>query len=378
MDKNRLFFLFIIGCLVITGCGGGWAYTVDSTFHDDFSIKAKMLGEYAELEDADSSCDKGIPLEIALYQNGIRVIESAEIVAKDGQSFALDDQDFIQPICANEDGTLTFGDEVITPVTVRIQEKEESRGEQQIQDVTATVSSVLGLDMDNLAGVPLTGQIYKHVVLIFLDGVGYHTYLKSLGLGLIPNISSDAEILSAVTVYPPRTSTSSAALMTGLMPNDSGVFKSGIRSTEAPTMFDRAAEKGLSSIAIEGEALAFNMRNTQAILSGDRDQNGSTDDNTFQNAMEALENGVPQLTWIHFHGIDDRGHAYGPNTDEVLEKVAEVDGYVGQIIEILPSDTLIIIFADHGMHSIQEEDELGNHGNLIHADMVIPIIIKTK
>ena len=252
----------------------------------------------------------------------------------------------------------------------------------KIQDVTATAVYALGLEMDGLYGTSLVDQTYEHVALIFLDGFSYKTYQQALSENLIPNIARDATVYQAITVYPPRTTTSSAALLTGLTPNESGVNITGVRTTEARTIFDAATEKGITSIAIEGESLAFNLRNTTPVLSGDRDNNGATDDNTFENAMGVLSEGVPDLAWIHFHGIDDLGHYTGPITDEVLDKVVEVDGYVGQILDILPENTLIIIFADHGMHYEyeyeEEEEKFGNHGNLIYEDMVVPIIIQTK
>jgi len=59
---------------------------------------------------------------------------------------------------------------------------------------------------------------------------------------------------------------------------------------------------------------------------------------------------------------------------------------VGQLLAALPADTLIVIFADHGMHRVEpalsvaegEEGRLGNHGNLIERDMFIPIFVAAK
>jgi predicted AlkP superfamily pyrophosphatase or phosphodiesterase len=48
---------------------------------------------------------------------------------------------------------------------------------------------------------------------------------------------------------------------------------------------------------------------------------------------------------------------------------------VGQLLDALPAGTLVVIFADHGMHQVEEEGRLGNHGNLIERDMFIPIIV---
>ena len=121
--------------------------------------------------------------------------------------------------------------------------------------------------------------------------------------------------------------------------------------------------------------MPFNLSNSEIILSGDKDGNGSTDDNVFLNTLSIIETGLPNLLYIHFHGIDDMGHAYGPNSTEVWEKIEEIDGYLEEIIHLLPKDCMVITFSDHGMHGIAGKNDKGNHGNLIDEDMVVFINI---
>nr|HPL30836.1 alkaline phosphatase family protein [Anaerolineae bacterium] len=113
-------------------------------------------------------------------------------------------------------------------------------------------------------------------------------------------------------------------------------------------------------------------------LSGDRDGNGSTDDNVAANALAAIAAGPPDLLFVHWHGIDDAGHTYGPGAPQEVAKIAEVDAALGQIVSALPSQTLIVVVADHGMHLVQEEGRLGNHGHLVERDMFVPIVITVK
>ncbi len=169
-----------------------------------------------------------------------------------------------------------------------------------------------------------------------------------------------------------------AALLTGAPPQINGVDGRSTRSTEVETLFDVASAAGLDVVAVEGEALAFNLRGAEPQLSGDRDGNGSTDDNVLANALAVLEAGMPDLFFVHFHGIDDAGHTYGPGAPEEESTIREVDAAVGQILASLPAETLIIIFADHGMHLVEEDGRLGNHGNLIERDMFIPIWVVQK
>ncbi len=73
--------------------------------------------------------------------------------------------------------------------------------------------------------------------------------------------------------------------------------------------------------------------------------------------------------------IDDMGHGYGENSPEYEAALIRVDGYIADIVDILPSNTLIVILADHGMHTTAEG---GNHGTLTAADMLIPVTFIQK
>jgi predicted AlkP superfamily pyrophosphatase or phosphodiesterase len=89
---------------------------------------------------------------------------------------------------------------------------------------------------------------------------------------------------------------------------------------------------------------------------------------------------MPGLLFVHFHGIDDAGHTYGPGASQEEAAIRGVDAAVGQLLDALPADTLILIFADHGQHRVVEEgeEELGNHGHLVERDIFIPIWIVKK
>jgi len=94
--------------------------------------------------------------------------------------------------------------------------------------------------------------------------------------------------------------------------------------------------------------------------------------------MRVLQEESPDLLWVHFHGIDDVGHTCGPDSPEWMDKAAEVDEAIGQIWDALPSGTLVIAFADHGMHPVDEAGRLGNHNSLLAVDSFIPLIIALK
>ncbi|MFN7181033.1 ectonucleotide pyrophosphatase/phosphodiesterase [Hyphomonas sp.] len=62
----------------------------------------------------------------------------------------------------------------------------------------------------------------------------------------------------------------------------------------------------------------------------------------------------PRFAAIYFDRVDTAGHYTGPRSDKTKEAVAEVDGYVGQLVAGLETrgllaSTTIIVVSDHGM-----------------------------
>lgn len=367
--QKRTHFIALLLVLLLSACAPNWTVELagpDSTLTVDHT-RLQELESFAE--------DDAVPLERVLWESGYSVIETVTVTRTDGDS-----ETFAWPNVAEDalwqfDGEVVVGETTFTPERIAVTPHlDATQITAQITDLAPTAAAALGL----LAPAKATGDVLTdvradHVLLLFLDGFGYVRYTEALADGLIPNLATLPAPQRALTVYPPCTSVASAAILTGAEPAANGVDRRGIRTTEAETLLDVAAGAGLNVKAVEGNALAFNMRNAEIELSGDKDGDGSTDDNVLTNALAVLETGMPDLFWVHFHGIDDAGHTYGPGTSEEAATIREVDVAVGEILAALPGNTLVLIFADHGMHPVNEEGRLGNHGNLIARDMVIPI-----
>ena len=69
------------------------------------------------------------------------------------------------------------------------------------------------------------------------------------------------------------------------------------------------------------------------------------------------------------------GHGFGPDSPEYQQALVRVDVYLEDIYTKLPEDSLIAIFADHGMHATLDG---GNHGTLTPDDLIIPILFIKK
>jgi hypothetical protein len=324
-----------------------------------------------------SDDEQEVALEYVLYAAGYDLVESVHLVSETGDTWSVIWEEGADSVWWTMKGELRIGEQSIRPERIEVVPLvPPAPVTAHITDIAPTLAAALGRPAPSEAtGRALDAAPAEHVVLLFLDGFGYVRYLEAREAGLIPVLGALAPPHPALTTYPPVTSVSSASMVTGAPPSVHGATHRGIRRTEVETIFDVIAEAGLTSAAVEGNALAFNLPRTEIILSGDRDGDGSTDDNVLANALEVIRQGMPEFLWIHFHGIDDAGHTYGPGAPEEAATIRAVDGYVGEILAELPESTLVMIVADHGMHSVEEDGRSGNHGHLIARDMLIPIFV---
>lgn len=79
------------------------------------------------------------------------------------------------------------------------------------------------------------------------------------------------------------------------------------------------------------------------------------------------------LTFVYFSDPDVAGHTYGWGSEEYHKKVAELDGYVGQILKYLQDndrlkDTVVFLVSDHGGTG-------KGHGHETMQDMETPLLI---
>ena len=374
--------IVLAACLILVGCGGGWQTTVVGPDGAETIISRATWRDSEAFvgEDSDDTKDESLLLERILYQHGYTLIETLTLADADGATRTFDWAAVAGNVRWQKNGTLTIDGETLR--ASRIEGSPPALAAAvtaSLTDIAPTAAAALGLSAPSQAtGRALIDAQASHVLLLFLDGFGYVRYTEARHAGFIPTLSALGDPAVGLSVYPPSTAIATAMMLTGAPPAINGAVLRGTRTTEAETLFDVAGQAGLHVIAVEGNALAFNLRNADITLSGDRDSNGRTDDNVHANALAALEAGMPDILWVHFHGIDDVGHTYGPNTPEDDAAIAYVDSAVGDILAALPPDTLALIFADHGMHAVQEEGRLGNHGNLIARDMLVPVWVVVR
>ncbi len=376
--RQHLAFAILAALLLLpAGCRPRWEAIVVGPDGARTTVDREQIAAWAELS---GEGEEAVPPDRALAASGYRLVASVTLTCTDGTRHALDWAAVPDGARWSAGGPLDLGEVACAPAELRAAPAADRLAEVQMEitDVAPTAAGALGLSAPAQAtGHPRTTAPARHVLILFLDSFGYVRYTEALAEGLIPNLAELGEPLLGLTTYPPVTASASASLLTGAPPKVHGATSRRTRSTEAQTLFDVVAEAGMRGVAVEGDALSFNLRSADVTLSGDRNADGSTDDEVLANALAAIDAGMPELLWIHFHGIDDAGHTYGPGAPEEEETIRRVDAAVGEILAALPPGTLVVIVADHGMHAVTEAGRLGNHGRLIERDVLIPIFVRT-
>jgi predicted AlkP superfamily pyrophosphatase or phosphodiesterase len=370
MLMRRRYVVVLALLILLAACARPWAIEVSWDGEPIGAITPERWRAWAEAFPEELRDNRDLPLERALWEMGITSIESVTIGETSRPWAEVADDAWLR-----NNGRIELNGAVQQAAVLALTSPPEAAlVTAHVTDVAPTICRALGVGAPaSSTGTALDTLSAERAVFIFLDGLGYRRYQVGRPRSLMPYLDSLGQPHLALTVYPSVTRVVSAAFLTGAPPAVNGVRSRDMRDTASETVFDVLAANGMTGVAVEGESIPFNLRNAEVILSGDRDGNGHTDDNTFANAMNVVMERMPDFLWVHFHGIDDMGHTYGPDAVEVDIKMAEVDGYVRDLIAALPEDTLVVIASDHGMHAVDEEGRLGNHGTLQPDDILVPI-----
>lgn len=227
----------------------------------------------------------------------------------------------------------------------------------------APAASIMDLYHDSLAYI----QNGQKVMAILVDGFSYIQFEKALEQGYI-SFSDPGSVKKALSVYKPVTNSGLAAMLTGVPPYKNGVYSRDERELKAPDIFEVIAELGKSSVMIEGN-IGILDTSIEPVLNTDSDDDGDTDDEIFETALGLSRDGH-DMVFIHFHGLDDRGHDFGDLDPKTLKYVKTIDSYIKELAKHW--DGKIIITADHGMHGYGSS---GDHGEFRFEDLIVPYIV---
>jgi len=209
----------------------------------------------------------------------------------------------------------------------------------------------------------------ERVMIILIDGWGwemfqYFRHLQPFVSGKNPQ--------PALAAYPPITPVGLATIITGQLPNVHGINSRNDRMINdgVTDIFALASDFGRRVVYVQGHTNPIGT-SIMPIFSLAVEGRYRTDDVVFANVKRNLD---ADFLFIHFHGIDDNAHAYGPYAVEVGEKMAQLDGYINYLADNWGVGNVIIV-ADHGLHRVYDNPgRLGDHFKVSHEDMIVPFV----
>ncbi|OWF48847.1 bis(5'-adenosyl)-triphosphatase enpp4-like [Mizuhopecten yessoensis] len=91
--------------------------------------------------------------------------------------------------------------------------------------------------------------------------------------------------------------------------------------------------------------------------------------------IKMLKDDKLNFVTLYFHEPDLTGHIYGPNSQEVVDKVVEMDKLLGTILHKLTANGLrdqvnLIVMSDHGMAEVDYDNKLVEIYDLVHKSKI--------
>ncbi|XP_053408282.1 glycerophosphocholine cholinephosphodiesterase ENPP6-like isoform X2 [Mercenaria mercenaria] len=75
-------------------------------------------------------------------------------------------------------------------------------------------------------------------------------------------------------------------------------------------------------------------------------------------ALDKMKNNQADVAYIYHQEVDHMGHLHGPNSQQVLQAVQEVDSHIDKMLDRIKSDKQedidVIVVSDHGMASVDQ------------------------
>lgn len=244
------------------------------------------------------------------------------------------------------------------------------QGRPTIDRILPSVAAALGdARFDDTLGLP---EAPRYVVFV-VDGMG--TELLRDNPGSAPFLSTLSSVDGLVCGVPSTTATSLTSLSTGLRPGQHGMAGYTCRVPETGNRMNlltwdqpvepEAWQPHLSVLARLGEAgMAADVVNEAKFEDSGltrcthRDVSFHGVKSTWERldvVLDVVEHSPRGLVYAYDSRLDHTGHADGCQSDAWHETLLSIDADIAQLRQELPTDTVLLVTADHGMIDLPED-----------------------
>jgi hypothetical protein len=207
----------------------------------------------------------------------------------------------------------------------------------------------------------------RSVVVLVVDGLGvealdtHETALARVGA---------LEGSRVTTVVPSTTAAALTSITTGLAPSEHGLvgyrmrvdgsvlnalsWQSDGRTPPDPGMVQRHAPFRGRPIPVVTKSEFQRSGFTEAHLRGARFHGWRASSSLVEQCRQLVAAGEP-LVYAYYPGVDEVAHAHGLHDGFYAAELAFADRLVGDLLDVLPGDTALLVTADHGQVHLDPE-----------------------
>lgn len=240
-----------------------------------------------------------------------------------------------------------------------------------LRHVVPTALASLGLAPGSCGGpeqIPAPLPPARRAVVVLADGLGELQLRRRAGHAPVLR-AMEPVVAEARCGFPSTTAVSLASLGTGLLAGEHGLvgWHALVPSADRlvnhlswedgpdpqtwqphPTLFERASAAGVR-VTMVGPAKFAGSGLTRAVLRGARAVPALDPEEAVRATAAALQGPGPALVYLYWGDIDRTGHVHGPDGWQWTEQLELLDDTLADLLEAVPTDTLVTVTADHGM-----------------------------
>lgn len=238
------------------------------------------------------------------------------------------------------------------------------------------------------------------LILISMDGFRWDYFEKTYTPNFDLLISGGVRAKALIPVFPSKTFPNHITIVTGRYPENHGIIANRmydptfdeiyyIGQGSKPVLDGKWYEAEPIWVTVEkqnqtamtmfwpaSEAEIMDVRPTEYfVYDGSITHNNRVDQ--ILKWMDYTPSKRPQFVSTYFSHLDDAGHNHGPESDEVISAIQEMDRTMGRLIEGLKSrdlfdETNILLVSDHGMASTSSDSMifLDDYINMDDVDVI--------
>ena len=227
-------------------------------------------------------------------------------------------------------------------------------------------------------------QLFKHVIVIGIDGLSVNGLLKADAPVLHKMIAEGAFKQNARTVLPSSSSSNWSAMILGAGPEITGVTSNDWKPNakhmtpvavnkigRSPSIYDIIRQQRPQA----EQGVVFHWDDYGRLLQKENVNHyeyAKTESEAAAKFADYITDKKPMFALLHLDHVDHAGHEKGHMTPEYLKSIAKADSLIGSVLKAIDKagmkeNTLVMIVADHG--GINK-----GHGGESDEEINIPVI----